>query len=713
MTSKCIEKIKSLHSNVENIRNICILAHVDHGKTTLADSLIATCGIISNRLAGKMRYLDSRQDEKIRGITMKSSAITLHFEKDKSEYLINLIDSPGHVDFSGEVSTAVRLCDGAIIVVDAVEGVCSQTRAVLKQAWSEKLKAVLVLNKIDRLITELKMTPLEAFVQLQNILQQVNAVMGTLFSGDILEKDANTSATNHKIDQENQIVYDWGNSLEDSDDSNIYFSPVQGNVIFASAIDGWGFRVEQFANIYSSKLGIDEKKLCKTLWGDYYVNTKTKRVMKGAQEKGKKPLFVQFILENMWSVYDAVIFRKDFDRAEMIRKSLNLSISPRDVRAAKSEPKTYLKAICSQWLPISKAVLDGVVHHLPNPRQLAEERIEKLMCGSTKTFESLPSQSQDLKKNFIKCDSHSATTIAFVSKMIVVDYESLPKAKPKLLTKEILEERKERARQKYADMMKKRAIEQGDQIEVKSEQKPEIKEEEKVGTILAFARIFSGTLKVGQNLFVLGPKFDPSTIDYTKSEEEIVANNEHISRGCVEEVYNWLGKHVEICEDATSGMIVGISGFDKVILNSATISSSIYCPPFNPLYIDTSPILRVAVEPKAMSEMEKMIVGLKKLNQADPCVRVMIEDTGEHVIMAAGEVHLQRCLDDLKERFCQIELKVSKPKVPFRETIIPRPKLDMMNELIAGQEKNLLQKWKEDKSKKEKISKNQGLEDTL
>ena len=135
MSSLLTNKLAKLQHSQENIRNICILAHVDHGKTSLADSLVATNGVISSRLAGKLRYMDSRKDEQERGITMKSSAIALFCLAEGKEYLVNLIDSPGHMDFSSEVSTLVRLCDGAILVMDVVEGVQPQTKVVLRQAW--------------------------------------------------------------------------------------------------------------------------------------------------------------------------------------------------------------------------------------------------------------------------------------------------------------------------------------------------------------------------------------------------------------------------------------------------------------------------------------------------------------------------------------------------------------------------------------------------
>ncbi|CAF1262092.1 unnamed protein product [Rotaria sordida] len=151
------------------------IAHVRHGKTILADDLLASNGIISTRLTGKLRLMDSLEAEQ---------------NRDNKKYLINLIDTPGHVDFSSEVSTVVQLCDGAIILVDVVEGLRSQTLATLRQAWLEHLRIILVFNKIDRLFVEHKWSPHQAYVCIHGVLKHINDVVAKQFTSLLLEKGA-------------------------------------------------------------------------------------------------------------------------------------------------------------------------------------------------------------------------------------------------------------------------------------------------------------------------------------------------------------------------------------------------------------------------------------------------------------------------------------------------------------------------------------------
>jgi small GTP-binding protein len=181
-------RMTSIFLAPEQTRLVTICAHVDHGKTTLADNLIESNGIISERLAGTLRYLDSLEEEQRRGITMKASAIGLKHKvpgtktTSETEIIVHLLDSPGHTDFSTEVSSSLQCCDGTLLVVDAVEGMCARTHQVLREAYSHQLVPILVINKVDRLCTDLCLSPTEAYLRLRVLIESVNAASGAMLN---------------------------------------------------------------------------------------------------------------------------------------------------------------------------------------------------------------------------------------------------------------------------------------------------------------------------------------------------------------------------------------------------------------------------------------------------------------------------------------------------------------------------------------------------
>jgi len=206
------ERILKLLRNKENIRDIGIIAHIDHGKTTMTDSLLAEAGLLSPKIAGEARALDYLEEEQKRGITIKTANISLLHEAGDKSYIINLIDTPGHVDFTGKVTRALRAIDGAVVVVDAVEEVMVQTETVTRQALSERVRPVLFINKIDRLIKELKLTPEETQKKLMRIIRDFNNLIDIYGEPEFKNK--------WKIDA------------------------AKGSVAFGSALHRWGFTIE-------------------------------------------------------------------------------------------------------------------------------------------------------------------------------------------------------------------------------------------------------------------------------------------------------------------------------------------------------------------------------------------------------------------------------------------------------------------------------------
>ena len=418
------EEIKRMQNDPEMLRNICILAHVDHGKTTLSDSLISSNQIINQKLAGKLKYLDSRPDEQLRQITMKASSITLFHQKvqmitkeqreqgvtPKSQlYKVNLMDSPGHVDFTNEVSSALRLSDGALVLIDCVEGVSPQSLTVLRQAWDEKIRTCLVMNKIDRLINERSMDADDIFYHIQNIIEQVNAII----SGFINE----TNMQNYVKGKDNKEGNFSDEDEEETLENNFFFAPEKGNVAFASAIDGWGFTIPAFAYIISKKLSIKPRALSRYLWGEYYYSNN--KVVKKAPTKTSKPMFVQFVLGPIVSEY-----RKEFEMVDQGDANAYTAASNK------------VSATLRKRIPIDKSVFNMVINRLPSPKSQQKERLEVFCPLLANLSDDIEKKSIDmseeefknsivLKQGIEDCDhSDSTPVVIFISKMQPIDYKS-------------------------------------------------------------------------------------------------------------------------------------------------------------------------------------------------------------------------------------------------------------------------------------------------
>nr|BAS01792.1 translation elongation factor EF2 [Amorphochlora amoebiformis] len=352
MVDFTIEKISKLMKVRENIRNISVIAHVDHGKSTLSDSLVAAAGIISIEHAGTQRIMDTRDDEQERCITIKSTGISLYYnienenKDEKIEYLVNLIDSPGHIDFSSEVTAALRITDGALVVVDCIEEVCVQTETVLRQALSERIIPTLTINKLDRCFIELSYNGEDAYKSFLRVIENVNIIITTYHDEAI---------------------------------GRLNLDPIKLNVVFSSGIHGWAFSLNKFAKLYSKKLKIDEKKFMEKLWGDNYFDQSKKKWTKKKSEKNVIRGFVKYCYEPINVLLKKCIEEKYSD-VELICKKLKLAeIFKKSIVSNKG--KMLMKKIMQEWLPAHDDILRMIIDHLPSPVQSQSYRTEIIYEG--------------------------------------------------------------------------------------------------------------------------------------------------------------------------------------------------------------------------------------------------------------------------------------------------------------------------------------------
>jgi len=567
MVKFTVEQMRGIMDRPQNIRNMSVIAHVDHGKSTLTDALVAAAGIIAMEDAGNVRLTDTRPDEKERGITIKSTGISLYFsypeawgepptKADGRDFLVNLIDSPGHVDFSSEVTAALRVTDGALVVVDCVEGVCVQTETVLRQALGERIVPVLTINKLDRGFLELQLGPEEMYQNFVKILENANVIVSTY-------KDP--------------VLGELG----------LY--PDKGTVAFSAGYQAWAFTLRQFARLYASKFGVDQEKMAERLWGDHFFDPETKKWGSKNVSASGKPLsraFCKYILEPIGQIFQASM-NGDWEKLDKMLKVLNINLTTED---RTKQGKLLLKACMQKWLPADQALMEMMIIHLPAPKVAQKYRCELLYTGPQ----------DDITATAIRECDPKGPLVMYVSKMVPT-----------------------------ADK----------------------------GRFYAFGRVFAGTIAQGQKVRILGPNFE-----FGKKDDLHEKN--------IQRIVIMMGRKTEPVESVPVGNTCAVIGIDQYLTKAGTLTTEASSHPLITMKFSVSPVVRVAVQAKNPGDLPKLVEGLKRLARADPLVQCTTEESGEHIVAGAGELHLEICIKDLQEDFMGgAEIIVSEPVVSFRETV--------------------------------------------
>lgn len=337
---------KFLHKLMEQdhaIRNVAFIGHLLHGKTSLIDCLMEKTHIDFEQSAEKpVRFTDTLFAEQERGISIKSSPLSIVYQNLRSKsYLLNIMDTPGHVNFSDEVTAALRLCDGVVLVVDAVEGVLLNTARLLHHAIKENMTITLCINKIDRLILELRLPPNDAYHKLKRIIDEVNVLI---------------------------------------DDPTRILSPLLGNVCFTSSQYSICFTLKSFAKLYLDRTetrSITYKQFASKLWGNLYLDGDTSKFVSEPPSKISKRSFVEFILEPLYKFTRIIVEDPDIQFLELAQ-TYNIKLTKEQKRL---NTRPLLKLACSQMFGTFEGLVDMIAEFIPTPKYNAPTKCPLIWTG--------------------------------------------------------------------------------------------------------------------------------------------------------------------------------------------------------------------------------------------------------------------------------------------------------------------------------------------
>ncbi|KAK8858507.1 hypothetical protein IAR55_002734 [Kwoniella newhampshirensis] len=359
------------------IRNVMVAGHIHHGKTSLLDMLVFETHQLTWDVDRPTRYTDTHTLTRSRELSIKSGPMSLVLQDSKGKSsLINIIDTPGHANFVDEVASVARLVDGAVIVVDVVEGVMHGTEAVIRHAIQEKLKLVLVVNKMDRLILELRLPPSEAFFKIKHTIEEVNSIIAAI----------------------------------DPDDS-LRLSPERGNVAFASTQMGWCFTLRTFASMYADTFGsFDVDDFAARLWGNIFFDSEKRKFTRKPADVESKRSFVHFILEPLYKLYTQVLSEDSATLKETLA-GLRITLRP---AAYKMDVRPLLKVVLEAFFGPSVGLVDMITEFIPSPVDAAEEKIRHTYTGPL---------TSDLADSMVKCDAQGPTVVHITKLFHTTDAE--------------------------------------------------------------------------------------------------------------------------------------------------------------------------------------------------------------------------------------------------------------------------------------------------
>ncbi|KAF7968933.1 hypothetical protein HWV62_28822 [Athelia sp. TMB] len=343
----------------EMVRNVAVVGHLHHGKTALMDMLVFETHKLIWDADKPVRYTDTHILSREREISIKSSPMSLVLSTTSGKsHLIHFIDTPGHVNFVDEVASSMRLVDGIVLVVDVIEGLMCGTEAIIRHALQENIKITLVVNKIDRLILELRIKPADAYYKIRHTIEEIN----TFISG---------------IDP----------------DPELRLSPELGNVTFASTDMNWCFSIRSFAQMYADSFGsLDVNAFAERLWGDIYFNEDTRKFTRKQSDPEQNRSFVHFILEPLYKLYSNVL-SEDTETLKSTLDGLNIHLKP---IMFKMDVRPLLKAVLDQFFGPATGLVDMIVDKVPSPLDGAVNKVEGTYSGP---------QTSDLAASMRSCDA--------------------------------------------------------------------------------------------------------------------------------------------------------------------------------------------------------------------------------------------------------------------------------------------------------------------